>query len=341
MLLLVAALSGAALADDPIPTNRYAFYAGAGQQFNGQLLPLGSIIEAFDQSGVICGRDTVRQADGQFGSMAVYGDDLTTAGVDEGMSTNEEIVFKVNGRAATVDSGTVNWIRAEDDPTPINRVKLSATGVVAMTPVTLPQPQLMAPGQTRRIWVTVRNDGDGLDFYTVTVQPEDTNVSPAWTAMAQQDFVYAQPGEEVDLYFDFNLNFFGRVGATTYNIPFSVYSNLDTTERVDDEVIVTKSITDVDDPVDNLLPGGFALAQNYPNPFNPSTTIGFSLPVRSTVELTIIDLLGRTIERRDLGVLSAGDHEVHYDATGLTSGVYFYRIATDQFSDARKMVLLK
>ncbi len=329
-------------ADDPIPTQRNAFYAGEGQLFNGELLPVGSIIEAFDQSGVICGRDTVTDAHGKFGAMAVYGDDKTPPDtLDEGMSTGEEIVFTINGRAATVDSGSVVWQNVQEDSIFVRRVKLSATGTVALTPISLPQAQLMAPGQTRRVWVTVRNDGDGLDFYSVTVQTADTGSSPAWTAAAQNDFVYAEPGEEVSLYFDITLNFFGGGGDTTYNVPFSVYSNLDTGERVDDEVIVTKSITDVDDPADNLLPGGFALRQNYPNPFNPSTTIGFSLPSRTAAELTIIDLLGRTVDRIDLGVLSSGDHEIDYDASDLSSGVYFYRLVTEQFSEARKMVLLK
>ena len=79
----------------------------------------------------------------------------------------------------------------------------------------------------------------------------------------------------------------------------------------------------------------------YPNPFNPTTTIAFSLARRSQVTLEVIDILGRVIDERDLGTLAAETHEVPFDATGLASGVYFYRITTEFGSESRKMMLLK
>ena len=90
-----------------------------------------------------------------------------------------------------------------------------------------------------------------------------------------------------------------------------------------------------------MLPGGFTLYQNYPNPFNPTTTIAFSLPTRSRVELQVIDVLGRSVETRELGQLPAGDHQYEYDASNLASGVYFYRVITDTGNQTRKMVLVK
>ncbi len=101
------------------------------------------------------------------------------------------------------------------------------------------------------------------------------------------------------------------------------------------------SVTGVNDHNRSVLPSGFALSQNYPNPFNPSTTISFSLPRNSETRLEVFDLLGRTVESRDLGTLSAGDHAVSFDASRMASGVYFYRVTTQSGSLSRKMVLLK
>jgi hypothetical protein len=85
----------------------------------------------------------------------------------------------------------------------------------------------------------------------------------------------------------------------------------------------------------------FALLQNYPNPFNPSTTITFELPKSSEVTLRVYDILGREVsvlvnERRD-----AGYHEVKFDGSGLSSGVYFYRIEAGSVVQARRLVFLR
>ena len=89
------------------------------------------------------------------------------------------------------------------------------------------------------------------------------------------------------------------------------------------------------------LPERFALDQNYPNPFNPSTTIKYQLPNASYVNLTVYDVLGRQVstlvnERRDAGV-----HEVKFDAAGLASGVYFYRLTAGSYVDTKKLLLVR
>ena len=94
------------------------------------------------------------------------------------------------------------------------------------------------------------------------------------------------------------------------------------------------------------LPGSFQLAQNYPNPFNPSTEISFSLPSNSHVELDIYNVLGQKVKSLVSGELTAGEHTVMWDgqnASGATvsSGVYFYRIAAGDFTDTKKMMMLK
>lgn len=90
----------------------------------------------------------------------------------------------------------------------------------------------------------------------------------------------------------------------------------------------------------DILPDDFALAQNYPNPFNPTATIGFSLPVRSEWELRVFNVLGQTVSEFS-GIADAGVHEVEFSGDGHASGVYFYKLTAGDFTDTRKMMLLK
>jgi photosystem II stability/assembly factor-like uncharacterized protein len=90
-----------------------------------------------------------------------------------------------------------------------------------------------------------------------------------------------------------------------------------------------------------IIPSEFKLEQNFPNPFNPATTIRFSLPKSGFVTLKIYDALGKEVETLVSENMSAGIQEVSYDASRLNSGVYFYRIYTNGFTDTKKMVLVK
>ncbi|GAB4290185.1 MAG: hypothetical protein Kow0098_08580 [Ignavibacteriaceae bacterium] len=85
----------------------------------------------------------------------------------------------------------------------------------------------------------------------------------------------------------------------------------------------------------------FGLEQNYPNPFNPSTTIKFSLPSNELTKLTVYNALGEEVALLINEVLQAGFHQVSFNAAGLPSGVYFYRIEAGDFTQVRKMMLTK
>ena len=98
-------------------------------------------------------------------------------------------------------------------------------------------------------------------------------------------------------------------------------------------------ITDVGD-----LPGiveAYALEQNYPNPFNPSTIIRFSIPEQTNVTLKIFNSVGQEVASLFNGEVSAGNHEVNFNASALSSGVYFYRIQSPSFTETKKMILIK
>ncbi|MCX6640915.1 MAG: C25 family cysteine peptidase [bacterium] len=89
------------------------------------------------------------------------------------------------------------------------------------------------------------------------------------------------------------------------------------------------------------VPQVFSLGQNYPNPFNPLTTISFGLPEAAQVTLTIFDVMGREVATLVNGMRDAGIHNVTFDATGLASGIYLYRIEAGSFTAIHKMVLMK
>ena len=90
-----------------------------------------------------------------------------------------------------------------------------------------------------------------------------------------------------------------------------------------------------------LGPSSFSLAQNYPNPFNPSTTIAFTLPRSNHTTLKIFNTLGEEIALLIDKKLAAGKHEVQWNAEGLPSGVYFYRLQSEGFVETRRLVLLR
>lgn len=88
-------------------------------------------------------------------------------------------------------------------------------------------------------------------------------------------------------------------------------------------------------------PTEFVLYQNFPNPFNPSTTIKFSLPLKSNVEISVFNSLGEKVDEAFNGELEEGYHEIDFNATGLPSGVYLYQLKTTDNVSVKKMLLLK
>lgn len=98
--------------------------------------------------------------------------------------------------------------------------------------------------------------------------------------------------------------------------------------------------------INNKIPGSYSLEQNYPNPFNPSTKIKFSLPLPSKggandVRLKVYDILGREVAIIVNEELKPGTYEVEWNASNLSSGIYYYTLQTESFSQTRKMILLR
>jgi hypothetical protein len=103
--------------------------------------------------------------------------------------------------------------------------------------------------------------------------------------------------------------------------------------------VTISSITKVED--ESTRPFEFSLEQNFPNPFNPVTKIKYSIPQESFVTIALYDLLGKEIRKLVNENKSPGNYEIEVDASGLPSGVYFYKMQAGNFIETRKMVLVK
>jgi len=95
------------------------------------------------------------------------------------------------------------------------------------------------------------------------------------------------------------------------------------------------------EPISNEIPNVFKLYTNYPNPFNPVAKIKFDIAKNTNVNFQVYDILGRVVETLVNGELKAGRYEVEFDGYSLSSGVYFYKLVTNDFVDTKRMLMIK
>ncbi|WP_340102761.1 T9SS type A sorting domain-containing protein [Rhodohalobacter sp. 8-1] len=122
-------------------------------------------------------------------------------------------------------------------------------------------------------------------------------------------------------------------GGSSYGAQFAIHSGFR-------QVPVQRVVTSADEATDET-PAIYSLDQNYPNPFNPSTVIQYSLPEATDVTLAVYDMLGREVVSLVDGQKSAGNYEVSFSAGNLSSGIYFYRLTTGNFTKIRSMTFVK
>ncbi|MCK4605653.1 MAG: hypothetical protein KAU35_00010, partial [candidate division Zixibacteria bacterium] len=239
LVLALAAASPASVAASP----SWKIFSG-DVNINGQPAPLGTVIEAYNQDDIFCGDWIVGdcpQGDsldptkvGKYGFMAVYGEDEYGG---EGATFGDVISFTVNGldAATQVVDGDLFWADKE-----FAKVNLSVDNVNVGLEISDPAPDRMGkPGDTIRIYVGVRNLGNGLDFYNI-----EAISTFGWTITPMADFAYAEPDQGAWAYFDVELPVWPG-GNTVDDITYTVYSNIDPGVSESGALLVTADVNSV------------------------------------------------------------------------------------------------
>ena len=125
------------------------------------------------------------------------------------------------------------------------------------------------------------------------------------------------------------------------NEPVKILIDLGNDGTIDDSIFVKNQATNVEDEGSILSPDSYNLAQNFPNPFNPTTSIRYSIPMRSNVTLKVYDILGNEVASLVNEEKAQGVYTVTFDASHLSSGIYFYKLQSGSFVETKKMLLLK
>ncbi|TKJ41086.1 hypothetical protein CEE37_05310 [candidate division LCP-89 bacterium B3_LCP] len=181
---------------------------------------------------------------------------------------------------------------------------------------------------------------------TTLILREITNYQPGWQ-INRPDAWYPVPNSWPGGNYDFRIysgwhpeyqvwhtDAFSWVKDGPVDLDFDFEANLPlNAPNPFDEIYMTQ--------VDYSIPMQFEVLGTYPNPFNPSTVVSYQLSVVSHVNLSVYDVSGRKVEELINGWRDAGVHEVTFDASGLSSGVYLYRLTAGEFTDTGKMVLMK
>lgn len=196
-------------------------------------------------------------------------------------------------------------------------------------------------GDRLRIQLTLKNSGltttaknitslitplDSCASLPVYVIPEYGDITPGGTSMEnKKQYIKYSLNCPDSIYARFNINIYSN-DILFWSDTFSVFIHKDPTG-----IVLQK---------ENLIKN-FALRQNYPNPFNPITVISYQLPVSGSVELFIYNILGQKVATLVSKKQPAGIYKMEWDASALSSGVYFYKLSSSDFTSVKKMLLVK
>jgi N-acetylneuraminic acid mutarotase len=207
---------------------------------------------------------------------------------------------------------------------------LSTNEIYTETIPTVPIPSLISPVNgsigVSLIPLLDWNDASGAISYRIQISSDSTFATIQWDTSGITVSQAQVPAEKLTL----STKYYWRVNATNSvgSGPWSTIWNFTT---------VTTGIHKISSEV----PNSFRVYQNYPNPFNPSTKIRYDLPKNSFVKLVVFDMLGREIETLVNENQTTGVYEATFDASQYPSGLYFYRLTTENYSETKKMILMK
>ena len=218
---------------------------------------------------------------------------------------------------------------------------------VGVTPVSHPSLGFSEDGSAIACFFSAFQPGDSLDGYTFNdiYVTYSYNGGANWTTpenltnTADWDELYPTVSEVGNLHsgntYDWNVHYMATRGPGCQS-----FTDLSPTYRVF-EVYQKVSVTGIKQ-ISGNIPDAFSLYQNYPNPFNPSTSIKFDVLNNSNITLKVYDVMGREIATLiDNEAVSPGTKEIDFDASDLSSGIYFYTLTAGDFKATKKMMLLK
>ena len=220
-----------------------------------------------------------------------------------------------------------------DHPEFIDRIK-STYSVIPF----IPRPEIsaspfqykfdtLAVNDTASLILSLFNYGTGnLNISSISSSIPQFSITGFPSVIPQNEFAYARIKFRPDQF------------SQTFTSSLSIQSN-DTTIYVNLTGYSNSTIGVT--TISTEIPVNYSLSQNYPNPFNPATNLEFGISNLEFVSLKIYDNLGKEIATLVNGNLKPGLYKFNFDASGLTSGIYFYKLETDNFSATRKMLLVK
>jgi len=176
--------------------------------------------------------------------------------------------------------------------------------------------------------------------FAFSIQPKESGKTEVRFLISKEGGSYNFGGIVLD-----NKNSVKKINSINFalsNLANAVKLNLyDVQVDMGAPIVVPDSIVSVRELATGEIPTDYILSQNYPNPFNPSTTIEFGLPKSEYVKLVVYDVLGRQVAELVNDNLNAGYYKVNFDASNLSSGVYFYSLKAGDFVSVKKLILMK
>lgn len=196
-------------------------------------------------------------------------------------------------------------------------------------------------------WISVNEQGNIAILYFDSRNSTSTNIIDAWLArstdggltfinerLSSTNFTASSPNSDVRFGDYINVDYSGNRIATVWTDQRAGGINQEIYTAVID---LSTGIT----PISTKTPDNYSLSQNYPNPFNPTTKIKFDIKKSGLVRLYVYDSRGSLVSELVNGNYNTGSYEVSFEANKLSSGIYFYKLETEEFSNVKKMMLIK
>lgn len=241
----------------------------------------------------------------------------------------------------TEGSGAATFTIVEDSEDDDNRALMVEFEGIDTNPwgiEILNQPVNMAEGDTYQYTVSLKADTDTRIAHLEIGRPgPDYGGDANWTSRLSEEVTLSTEWTEYTFEFQPNAE---DLAADFMRAPFKMSHDANDGATIYIDNLQIEKVDGVSNE-GNTQPLTYELNQNYPNPFNPSTTISYTIPEAADVKLEVYNILGQRVLTLIDEHQSAGVKQVNFDASNLASGVYLYRIQTDNFMQSRRMTLIK